>query len=187
MYTLYIKNMVCDRCRQAVHAAFEQQGIVPISVELGVVSIGHMPDASTLSALRQRLEAIGFALLEDSRDKTVERIKSVVIEMVRDGSQMPNRKMSAILAERLHSDYSALSKLFSSATGMTIEKYVIAQRVELAKELLSYGELTLGEIALRLGYSSVAYLSAQFKSVTGQTPSQYKGDARRARCPLDKI
>lgn len=187
MYTLYIKNMVCDRCRQAVRGVFERQDITPQSVELGVVQTDSEPDKNALEKISDALKAQGFELLEDGRSQTVERIKAAVIEMVRGGSRMQSRNVSAFLADTLHSDYSALSKLFSSATGTTIEKYVIAQRVELVKELLSYGEMTLGEIALQMGYSSVAYLSAQFKSVTGQTPSQYKSAAMQARQPLDKI
>ena len=184
-----IKNMVCDRCKAAVRGVFEKEGVEPLGVDLGVVELDEPMDADKLRAVKQGLEAIGFELLEDSRKQTVARIKSLIIELLRyaGGDDARNRNVSAFLADRLHSDYSALSKLFSAETGMTIEKYVIAQKVELVKELLSYGELSLTEIANRLNYSSVAYLSAQFKNVVGMTPSQYKAKGMGERVTLDKV
>lgn len=188
MQTFHIKNMVCDRCKAAVRAAFEKEGIKTSAVELGLVQTEDAIDDKKIEAVTAELKSLGFELLYDSRQQTAERIKSLVIEMLRYGSGKDMTvNVSAFLADRMHSDYSALSKLFSAETGMTIEKYVIAQKVELAKELLSYGELSLTEIAVRLNYSSVAYLSAQFKTVTGMTPSQYKNQERGNRLELDKI
>ena len=187
--SLYIKNMVCDRCKAAVRSVFEHDGIEPLSVDLGIVEVAEPLSGDKLSAIRRGLEATGFELLEDSRKQTVERIKSLVIELLRytGDSTAHNSNISTYLADRLHSDYSALSKLFSAETGMTIEKYVIAQKIELVKELISYGELSLTEIANRLNYSSVAYLSAQFKNVVGVTPSQYKAKGMGERKPLDNV
>ena len=181
--------MVCDRCKAAVRSVFEHEGIEPLCVDLGVVDVGDALSADKLSAIRHGLEAIGFEMLEDNRKQTVERIKSNVIEMLRYTADraVQNSNVSAFLADRMHSDYSALSKLFSAETGMTIEKYVIAQKIELVKELISYGELSLTEIANRLNYSSVAYLSAQFKSVVGMTPSQYKANGKGERKTLDRV
>lgn len=189
MPTIYIKNMVCDRCKAAVRSAFECEGIHPECVDLGSVRLAAEPDPAVLRRITASLEAQGFELLRDSRQQTVEQIKLIVIEMLRYNGRggAPNRNVSQVLADRLHSDYSALSKLFSAATGTTIEKYVIAQKVELVKELLSYGEMSLTEIAQRLNYSSVAYLSSQFKSVTGLTPSAYKSLASSPRLPLDEV
>ena len=102
-----------------------------------------------------------------------------------DGGLRTN--LSDYLSEKFHSDYSALSKLFSEMTGITLEKYYIAQRIERAKELLVYDELSLGEIADRIGYSSTAHLSAQFKSVTGMTPSEFRKRSDRQRRPLDQV
>lgn len=188
MQTFHIKNMVCDRCKAAVRAAFEKEGIKPSVVELGLVQTEDVTDGKKIEAVTAELKSLGFELLHDSRRQTAERIKSLVIEMLRYGSGKGQTvNVSVFLADRMHSDYSALSKLFSAETGMTVEKYVIAQKVELAKELLSYGELSLTEIAARLNYSSVAYLSAQFKTVTGMTPSQYKNQEIGNRLELDKI
>lgn len=186
--TLYIKNMVCDRCKAAVRGVFADNGIEVDEVGLGVVRTAGSVPAAKLDSIRRALEAQGFCLLQDGRQKTVERIKALVIEMLRhSGGGAQGRNVSAFLADRLHSDYSALSKLFSAETGTTIEKYVIAQKVELAKELISYGEMSLTEIANRMGYSSVAYLSAQFKAVTGMTPSQYKNSENKSRRELDRV
>ena len=187
--SFYIKNMVCDRCKAAVRSVFAKEGVEPLNVDLGVVEVDGPLDGDALADIRRGLEAIGFELLEDSRKQTVERIKSLIIELLRysGDNASQNHNISAFLADRLHSDYSALSKLFSAETGMTIEKYAIAQKIELVKELISYGELSLTEIANRLNYSSVAYLSAQFKNVVGMTPSQYKTKGAGERKTLDRV
>lgn len=188
METIYIKNMVCDRCKQVVKSIFESCGFHVVEVELGYVKLTTCPNDEELVTLGDNLNKQGFELLQDNRKQIVERIKTLIIEMLRnDNVSAQNMNVSMFLSDRLHSDYSALSKLFSCSTGTTIEKYVILQKVELVKELLTYGELSLTEIAVRLGYSSVAYLSAQFKSVTGMTPSAYKADGLKSRRTLDSI
>ncbi len=188
MKTYYVKNMVCDRCKAAVRSAFEQTGASVMRVELGYVDVEEELSDTALAELANHLYALGFEMLRDSRQTTVERIKTIIIESLRySDSTATAQNMSTLLADQLHSDYSALSKLFSASTGSTIEKYVITQKVEYVKELLSYGELTLTEIARRLGYSSVAYLSAQFKSVVGVTPSAYKASTVNNRKQIDKI
>lgn len=186
-YTLHIKNMVCDRCKAVVADTLRQLGHTPFSVELGLARIGTAPHENQLTAIAKALEAHGFELLGDARQQTADRIKALVIEAVRQTSGKQSINLSAFLADRMHTEYSTLSKLFSAETGTTIEKYAIAQKTELVKELISYGELSLTEIAARLGYSSTAYLSAQFKNVTGMTPSQYKASGRGTRRELDKI
>lgn len=189
MDTIFIKNMVCDRCKAAVRSVFSEVGIEPEELELGYVVLREMPSPSVMADIKVRLENQGFELLEDNRQQKVERIKTLIVEMLRydSGNAVGGRNVSAFLADRMHSDYSALSKLFSSVTGNTIEKYVIAQKVEMVKELISYGELSLTEIADRMGYSSVAYLSSQFKTVTGLTPSAYKANGMAERLQLDKV
>ena len=189
MSVVYIKNMVCDRCKAAVRRVFEEEGIEPLDVNLGVVELNEPLSADKQARISQRLKATGFELLEDSRKQAVERIKSLIIELLRYTGEntAQNSNLSVFLADRMHSDYSALSKLFSAETGMTIEKYAIAQKIELVKELISYGELSLTEIANRLNYSSVAYLSAQFKNVVGMTPSQYKQQGIGERKTLDRV
>lgn len=183
---LYIKNMVCDRCIMAVEDVLKNLGHEPAAVELGrAVLLGNI-GADTKEKIRSSLARIGFELLDDKNLQTIEKIKSSVIALARQNSgTLPN--LSDFVAGRLGSDYSALSKLFSGYCGMTIERYYILQRVERVKELLFYGEMSLSEIAVKMNYSSVAYLSAQFKNVTGMTASQFRASKRNSRRPLDKI
>ena len=130
---------------------------------------------------------LGFELIDDPRIRTVEHIKRLIIELVHQQDNRLRTNLSQYLATECRHDYGTLSKLFSETQGTTIEKYFIAQKIERAKELLDYGELTLNEIADRLNYSSTAHLSAQFKAQTGCTPRQYRQQKERARIPLDKI
>ena len=168
-----IRNMVCHHCMAAVRRCFEQAGISVMSISLGEVTV----NASTLTpeglcALDKALIAEGFERLENSEDALVERIKAAVIHHVRQEDEC-RLNMSACLERHLAMPYESLSRAFTAREGRTIEKYHIAQRVEWVKELMSYKELTLGEIAFRTGYSSTTHLSRQFKAVTGLTPSQY--------------
>lgn len=185
--TLYIKNMVCDRCIAAVGETLNAEGIKPVAVELGLVRIGGGIDKPTTEKLRDRLEKLGFGLLGDRREQTVERIKNAVVDMVHRGGSDRTANLSDYIAGRLNADYSALSRMFSGTTGCTIERYYIMQRIERVKELIQYGELTLGQIAADMNYSSTAYLSSQFKNVTGMTPSQYKTLKRNSRKRLDQV
>ena len=178
MTELYIKNMVCDRC--------------PESVELGIARVAESTDIVTRemreNILRPRLEALGFELLDDHRQQLIELIRTKIIQFVhyKDTAKAPST-LSAYLQDQLHQDYSTLSKLFSEVTSTTIERYFIQQRVERAKELITYDELSIKEIAALLGYSSTAYLSSQFKTVTGMTPTQFKRLQSKGRIGLDKI
>lgn len=185
--TLYIKNMVCDRCKAAVKQALSGVGLTPLSVELGTATVAETPDGAKLDEVRTALDKEGFELLEDRRKQTVDRIKSAIIELVHYRVDRPAVTLSAYLADRLGMEYSALSKFFSDETGLTVERYFILQRVERVKELIFYGEMSLSEIARKMDYSSVAYLSTQFKSVTGMTPSQFKATHGRQLKQLDKI
>lgn len=186
--TLYIKNMVCDRCIQAVSTALSAEGLRPVAVELGVARVEGVPGGDAVRSLAARLSGLGFELLADRKEQTVERIKSAVVSLVHYGAgDGRTRNLSGHITASLHSDYSALSRLFSEATGITIEHYYIMQRIERVKELLQYGELSLSQIALRMNYSSTAYLSAQFKSVVGMTPSQYKAQAGNLRRAIDRV
>ncbi len=185
--TLHIKNMVCDRCKAVVRETLTHLGLHVEAVELGIAAIVEKPDDKQTRAIAEALHRQGFGLLLDARQQTVNRIKALVIEFVHYPTGKQTVNLSAFLAGKMYSDYSALSKLFSTETGTTIEKYFIAQKIELVKELLSYGELSLTEIAARLNYSSTAYLSTQFKNITGITPSQFKAGADAVRRPLDKV
>lgn len=184
---LYIKNMVCDRCKMAVEHELRNLGLTPIKVELGVVCVKEEVDSECRAKIRAGLEALGFELLEDRQQQTVDRIKSLIIELVHYRNNKSGINLSAYLSEHLGSDYSALSKLFSENTGMTIEKFFILQKTERIKELLFYGEMSLSEIADMMNYSSVAYLSTQFKNITGMTPSQFKALKEKNLTQLDKL
>ena len=184
---LYIKNMVCDRCKMAVDQVMRNNGLQPISVELGKVVVAHSIDVPLRSQIKKQLETLGFELLDDRKQQLIEQIKTAVIQLVHYHDGMTNTNLSDYLTAKLHSDYSALSKLFSEVTGQTIERYLIEQRIERAKELIRYDELSLTQIAFQLNYSSVAHLSSQFKSVTDMTPSQFKALKNNARRSLDEI
>lgn len=184
---LYIKNMVCDRCKMAVEHELRNLGLTPTKVELGVVCVKEEVDSECRAKIRAGLEALGFELLEDRQQQTVDRIKSLIIELVHYRNNKSGTNLSAYLSEQLGSDYSALSRLFSENTGMTIEKFFILQKTERIKELLFYGEMSLSEIADMMNYSSVAYLSTQFKNITGMTPSQFKALKEKNLTQLDKL
>ena len=186
---LYIKNMVCDRCKLAVNNVLDDMALQPVSVQLGEVDLGdHELLDAQLEDFRGRIEALGFELINDRKSRLIESIKKHIIALVRERDELEKVKLSDYLGEELHHDYTYLSNLFSAVEGVTIEQYFIHQKIERAKELLVYDELSLTEIAYRLGYSSLAHLSRQFKKVTGMTPSYFRQlrDARQ-RQPLDKL
>ncbi len=174
--TLYIKNMVCPRCIRTVERLLIDLDLAVKNVQLGEVELEVPPTAQQLLQLRQQLEAEGFELLDDRNSRLVEQIKSLIIkEIHQQAGQKPEAmNFSDFLARETGHEYSQLSKLFSTVAGLTIEKYLIAQRIERVKELLVYGELSLGEIAWQTGYSSTQHLSKQFHQVTGSTPTQFK-------------
>lgn len=184
---LRIKNMVCDRCVMVVRTELERAGCRVLAVRLGEAEVegGLLPGEK--ARLAERLEALGFELLEDRRARMIEAVKRAVIELVRAEEVMPDVRLSEYLQERLRVDYRQISTLFSETEGRTVEKYFIAQKIERVKELLVYDDLSLGEIAFRLGYSSVAHLSAQFKQVTGMTPSRYKLMGSAGRRTIDSV
>jgi AraC-like DNA-binding protein len=172
----------------AVRQELEKLNLNFKNIQLGEVELIEEPSEEQTELLKQRLNEIGFELLDDRKSKIVERIKNVIVTLIHHNEEEEfNKKLSAILEEKLNMDYHYLSTLFSSVEGVTIEKYAILQRIERAKELLLYNELTLSEIAYQLGYSSVQHLSQQFKKVTGLTPSHFKELKENKRKPLDKV
>ncbi|WP_298713819.1 AraC family transcriptional regulator [Chitinophaga sp.] len=185
---LHIKNMVCPRCIKMVRYVLEHEGQVVQDVTLGKAVLETTPDAAASARIAKALEEEGFLLLDDRKAQTVEAIKNFVIETVHYGElDEMNENFSTLLSQKLQKDYHLLSKLFSETENSTIEQFIIQQKIERVKELLVYGELTLSEIAWKLGYSSVAHLSGQFKKVTGLTPSHFKQLKEEKRRPLDKI
>ncbi|MEO8589955.1 MAG: AraC family transcriptional regulator [Flavobacteriales bacterium] len=189
MPKLYIRNMVCDRCRKAVSDLLARTGIGFNAVHLGEVELEEAPTKAERAALQDGLRDLGFELIDDRRTRLIEKVRSTVIGLVRADAESPLRKekLSVVVARIVGMDYSTLSKLFSEVEGTTIEQFLIAQRVERAKELLVYDELSLGEIAYRLGYSSAQHLSTQFRKVTGLTPSHFKRIGASRRHPLDQV
>lgn len=185
--TLYIKNMVCNRCIMAVEQVLTGLGLTPLHVELGKAIVREVPDEAGRVRLREALEALGFELLDDRRMQLIEQVRNAVVDLVHYRNSDLRENLSDYLTRRCHTDYSTLSKLFSEVAGTTIEKYFIAQKIERVKELLVYGELSLSEIAALLHYSSTAHLSAQFKSVTGLTPTRFKQEKQNLRRPLDSL
>lgn len=186
-HELFIKNMVCNRCVMAVEGLLRDNGLHPVSVELGHAVVEEDISDNMRDDLRGKLRGIGFDLLEDKQEQMIEKIKNCIIQLVQRDGGMDTVNLSDYLSDQLHSSYSALSKLYSKVTGTTIERFYIAQRVEKVKELITYDELSLSQIALRMGYSSVAYLSSQFKMVTGMTPSKFKSLHTNLRKPLDNV
>ncbi len=176
MLELHVKNMVCNRCITAVRNELIALGLHPLVVEMGVVNLEEDElDENTRSNLANKLNDLGFELLDKNKTKLVEQIKNFIIEKVHRSDILHQRvNWSKLISDQLFHEYNYLSTLFSSVEGITLEQYIIRQKIEKVKELLFYDELSLGEIADKLGYSSIAHLSAQFKKITGQTPSQFK-------------
>ena len=188
---LYIKNMVCNRCIMVVTQELQRLGYTPTKVTLGEVELqGDELSSDALASIDNVLMPLGFERIDDRKGRLIESIKKKVIEMIRD-PKLQSKKLnwSAWLSEELHYDFNYLSNLFSSMEGITLEQYVIRQKIERAKELLLYDELNLSQIAIELGYSSVAHLSAQFKKITGFTPSDLKKSRSKneSRKPIDEI
>jgi YesN/AraC family two-component response regulator len=171
----------------AVATELEKAGIEPLSVELGEITLKESPGTQQLEQLEKSLNGLGFEIIDNLKSRLIEQIKTQIIKLVHYTDTSTPLKLSAILADHLNHDYSYLSNLFSAVEGTTIEKYYIAQKIERVKELLVYNELSLSEIAYQMGYSSVAYLSAQFKQVTGMTPSQFKSLQGHGRKNIDDL
>ncbi|RYE19576.1 MAG: AraC family transcriptional regulator, partial [Sphingobacteriaceae bacterium] len=172
---LAVKNMVCDRCLLVVQQQLQALNFGVKSIGLGWVEVDPEPDLNQLLAIASAFKVVGFELIDDYKLKLIEQIKNIIIKTVShsDLSEM-NVNFSTLLADQLQKSYSYLSNLFSEQEDNTIEHYIIQQKVEKIKEFIEYGDLNLNEIAFKMGYSSSAHLSTQFKKMTGISPSQYK-------------
>ena len=170
-----------------VETELKKLGLNPVNVQLGEVILNENEIGSeAIEQLRTNLNLFGFELLTDKKEQQISLLKSAIIELVHY-SKGTKLNLSEYLSEKLDLDYPYLSALFSAQEGTTIEKYYLSQRIEKVKELLTYGEKSLSEIAYELNYSSVAHLSSQFKKVSGQTPSDYKNNIKSSRRVLDDI
>lgn len=187
MNTIFIKNMVCDRCIMVVQNELEKLGLDAKNIKLGEVILSKEITSLEKENLSKTLEPLGFEVIDDKKGRIIEKIKNIIIDLVHHQDSDVKTNLSDVLSDKLHHDYNYLSNLFSEVEGTTIEKYFIAQKVEKVKELLVYDELSLSEIAFRLNYSSVAYLSNQFKKITGLTPSHFKQIKEDKRKPWDKV
>ncbi|WP_343625034.1 AraC family transcriptional regulator [Flavobacterium lindanitolerans] len=187
MDTLFIKNMVCNRCIMVVQNELDKLDLDVKSIKLGEVVLGKELSAEQRMKLEEAFSPLGFEVIDDKKSRIIEKIKNTIIELVHHQENGAKTNLSDVLSSKLNHDYNYLSNLFSEVEGTTIEKYFIAQKIEKVKELLVYDELSLSEIAFRMNYSSVAYLSNQFKKVTGLTPSHFKQIREEKRKPLDKV
>ena len=187
--TLLVKNMVCHRCILAVEGILQNEKIPFQKVSIGEIDLMAGLSQDQKDRLAEKLNKIGFEIIDNYSGGLIEKIKQVVIKRARNEVDEKERKkkLSNYLSEKVNHEYTYLSSLFSSVEGRTIENYFIEQRIEKAKELLIYGQLTLSQIAFDLEYSSVAHLSAQFKKVTGLTPTYFKEVGLAKRKSLDKI
>lgn len=171
---LYIKYMVSLRCKMVVHQELERLGIKNAVVDLGTVELLENISAEQRQILKENLLKTGLEVLADKKSILIEKIKNVVIEMIHYSEELPKENFSDYVSEKLGYDYTYLANTFSEVRGMTLQHFIIINKIEKVKELLLYDELNLTEISYKLHYSSVAHLSSQFKKITGLSPSFYK-------------
>ena len=184
---LLIKNMVSLRCKMIVKAELEKMNLQFTVMELGEVEIIGELSSKQEQELKTALLKSGLELLEDKKSMLIEKIKNIVVEMIHYADEPPVLNFSAYLSEKLDYDYNYLSNLFSEVKGTTIEHFIISHKIERAKELLIYNELTLTQIAEKLHYSNVSHLSNQFKKVTGLTPSFFKNMKHKRLIALENL
>ena len=186
--TLHIKNMVCLRCKMTVESELKRLGFNPLSIELGEVKFEQNLSSEKIETIENALNKYGFEVITDKRSQIVEQIKTAAIEYIYLNDADERRiNFSDYLEKKLLKDYTYLSNLFTEMVGSTIEKYLINLKIERVKEFLVYDELTLSEIAFQLGYSNVAYLSNQFKKITGLTPTYFKAIKNNKRQSIEKV
>ena len=179
--------MVCSRCKMVVKSELEKLGLQLLAVDLGEVETAAPITAQQKSKIAEYLKGFGFELIDDKKSRLIEKIKTLIIELVHQQNAQLNTNLSDYLSKNLAQDYSSISNLFSEVEDTTIEKFFINQKIEKVKELLLYDELTLSEIAFQMNYSSVAYLSNQFKKTTGMTTTTFKKQSHAKRTALDQL
>lgn len=179
--------MVCIRCKMLVKDELTKLGLHYTTVELGEAEVVEDISAAQHDKIKEVLLRSGLELMDDRKSVLIQRIKNVIVEQVHYAEAPLTVNFSEFLAEKLHHDYTYLANLFSEVQGITIEKFIIAHKIERVKELLVYNELTLTEIAYQMHYSSVAHLSTQFKKVTGLTPSHFKQLKDKRRSMLEDM
>lgn len=186
---LFIKNMVCPRCIKVVKDELENLGVVVKSVILGEVTTELPINRLPIKDIENILLKNGFELIDDKTSKLIEKIKNIIISAIQkyEDEDLEKINFPSRISTSLNKEYSTLSSIFSKNEGVTIEHYIILQKIEKVKEYLKYNELTLSEISYKLGYSSVQHLSRQFKNITGLTASEFKNNLSSKRNSIDSI
>ena len=179
--------MVCDRCKMAIKYELIKLGVKPISVDLGDVELNSELTETQYQKFSTTLKEYGFEMIDKSNARVIEKIKNIIIELVHRSDETMKINYSVYIEEKLKKKYNYLSNLFSEIEGITIEQFIIFQKIEKVKELLVYDELSLSEIAYKLGYSSVAYLSTQFKKTTGLNTTSFRSLKDKKRLSLDNL
>lgn len=184
---LYIKYMVSLRCKMIVKEELAKLGLQYVVVDLGVVEVLGDITEDQREQLKVNLLRSGLELLDDKKSILIEKIKNVITEMIHYTDEIPKVNYSEYISEKLNYDYTYLSNIFSEVKGITIQHYIIINKIERVKELLLYDELNLTEISYKLHYSSVAHLSNQFKKITGLTPSFFKQLKQKRQANLENL
>jgi AraC-like DNA-binding protein len=184
---LFIKNMVSIRCKMVVKSELDKLGLHYTTVELGEVEVKDKISQEQLDVLSIALKLTGLELMDDNKKILVEKIKTIIIELIHYSDDQIKINLSDYLSQKLNHNYTYLSNLFSEVKGTTIEQFYLANKIEKVKELLVYDELNLTEIAWKLHYSSVSHLSNQFKKMTGLTPSHFKNLKHKKRIALGSL
>ena len=184
---LIIKNMVSNRCIVAAKLVFQNLGIYYLEIKLGEVELDSAPSPLQYKQLQKELSKIGLELMEDNNKVLIEKIKKSILELIHYSKEPINKKYSCFLSEKLNYNYTYLSNVFKKCKGMCIEDYIIAHKIERAKQLLVYSELNLTQISYELNYSSVGHLSNQFKKITGLTARDFKQSQNKTFIPLELL
>lgn len=179
--------MVSLRCKMLVKEELVKLGLHYVIVDLGIVEVLEEISSEQRDSLKTNLLKSGLELLDDKKAILIDRIKSVIIEMIHYGDELPKVNYSIYIQDKLKLDYTYLSNIFSEVKGITIQQYIIIHKIEKVKELLLYDELNLTEISYKLDYSSVAHLSSQFKKITGLTPTYFKSLKQKRISTLENL
>lgn len=184
---IYVKNMACESCKIVVKEALKDLDISPVKVELGEIETKDALSDEEKKLLNKKIKTAGLELLEKKQGVLIEKIRKVIFDYVYKSDEKPNVKFSVLLSEELKHNYNYLANFFSEVEATTIEQFILALKIERIKELIIFGEDTLSEIAYKLHYSSVAHLSAQFKKITGLTPSHFRALKEKRRITIQNI
>lgn len=187
VYTLHVKNMVCQRCILIVKNILAALQVNMVTVSMGKIIVPRELERERRQQLADSLRSVGLEIIESRVNQLIEDVKQSLRDYMALGTDAQQYKLSGFVSSKLAYDFGYLSDLFSKVEGITVERYYMLQRLEKVKELLAYDQLSLSEISYETGYSSVHHLSAQFKKLTGLTPSQYRQLAEKERRPLDMV